>query len=962
MTRKLFRLGIVLALVGMTGCDDDEGVTDAGMDAAAPHDAGPMDIALDGLDGPVEVIIDERGMPHIYASTVHDLVMVQGYVMARDRIVQMELIRRGVTGQLAAVLGNLDASLVGADMDSRFLGFRRVGREIYESLPEDDLTRRVAEAFVAGINAYIDEEVRAPGYRAPRGHELFQVLRASDNFGHWEPADVFALARYQSFSLSYSADADIARSAALQGAQAAFEPDAAAEPLAARAGAYADFWSTRQARQVYTREGFNDAPPPAPGPLPPRPALPSLPSLRGGEQFFERLRDRAVFRHDENYGSNSWVVHGDHTASGNPILSNDPHLQLMSPPVWWYVHLNTARMDGELAIDAQGVAFAGLPGVVLGFNRDLAWSATTTGYDVTDVYAEVVTFENVGTEEAPEWVPASVRFDDGSGPADVPLERITESIVVAGMDAPVEQVIWVVPHHGPIIPDSIVGPEDAASPTGSALSVRYTGHDVSNELAFFTGLLSARGVDDALAAIEHFEVGAQNFSFVSRDGEIAWSTRSRIPQRQPDACSFAVDDDGQVTGISPLYVLPGTGGHEWTERLPDAAIPQDRNPARGYIANANQDNVGATDDGNPCNDPHYLGGHFATGYRMHRIVERLDALTARGDITVEEMQALQAETKSSLGETIREPIIASITQALGDATGDAALDALMTDAGEDGREVLGAVRARLMAWTLETPHGVGATETGEIADSVATTIFNVAITHLSGLAFDDEVEAMGQRPGTQAVARMLELSLADPITQAAELYTFRESYRSVSEWNDTVLWDDLRTTDVIETRAERVVRAVLAAVAWLEAKLGADWDEWRWGRLHAVRFGQLVQALADSGVVSVPPVGSGEFPIGFPRDGDYGAVDVQNFGLWRPEDITPSGSQSGPSQRLVVEMTDQGPRAFNALPGGQHEDPDSPHHADEAELWRRNEAPPLHIERADIESHAEQTLEFTPGQ
>src|SRR5690606_3310187 len=101
-----------------------------------------------------------------------------------------------------------------------------------------------------------------------------------------------------------------------------------------------------------------------------------------------------------------------------------PHLSLISPGVWWYVHLNTERMGGEDAIDAQGVAFAGLPGIVLGFNRDLAWSATTTGYDVTDVYEETVTFRNDGTEEDPEWVPVSVRFEG----EDVPLTTIVEPI------------------------------------------------------------------------------------------------------------------------------------------------------------------------------------------------------------------------------------------------------------------------------------------------------------------------------------------------------------------------------------------------------------------------------------------------------------------------------------------------------------------------------------------------------
>jgi penicillin amidase len=133
---------------------------------------------------------------------------------------------------------------------------------------------------------------------------------------------------------------------------------------------------------------------------------------------------------------------------------------------------------------------------------------------------------------------------------------------------------------------------------------------------------------------------------------------------------------------------------------------------------------------------------------------------------------------------------------------------------------------------------------------------------------------------------------------------------------------------------------------------------WRWGRLHAVRFEQLVPPVADMGIVSIPPVGDPMFPLGFPRHGDYGAIDVGNFGMFGGERFTHG---SGASQRLVVEMTPTGPVPFNALPGGQSEDVDSPHHDDEAVFWRANEQPPLYFDQADVEAHAETTLTFVPG-
>ncbi|HJL19792.1 MAG TPA: penicillin acylase family protein [Sandaracinaceae bacterium LLY-WYZ-13_1] len=975
MERLLRGWLVLLVALAVGACDGDDDEMDAGLDAggggedaAMEEDAGTSDdIALDGLDGPVDVTIDDRGVPHIYGTTRHDVLMVQGYLMARDRFAQIELIRRQVLGKLAEVLATLDPSVIEDDRDSRFLGFGRWGRDIYESLPADDRTRLVAEAFVAGINAYIDEVVLADDFVAPDGLELLNALRASPDFGHWDPADIFALARFQSWNLSYDAGADVSRTEALMGVRAAFDPGDTDERLAARAGIYADFWSERQARDVYTRDSFNDGSttafrPDLPDPrrplAPPAYALPSRETLAAGRRFFDRLDANPLFRRDPHIGSNSWVVSGDHTESGQPILSNDPHLSLIAPPIWWYVHLNTARMGGEDDMDVQGVAFAGLPGVVLGYNRDLAWSATTTGYDVTDVYQENVTFRNDGTPSEPAWVPVSVEFDGGQ----VALETVTEEIRIAG-DDPETLVIPVVPHHGPLIPDSIVVPDVADPPAGamevgSALSVRYTGQEVSNELAFFTDLQTAETIDDAFAAADAFEVGAQNFSFVSADGHIAWTTSSRIPQRSAAACSFSIDEDGIVSGASPLFVLPGQGGFEWEEDLDQAYVPHDVDPARGYIATANQANVPVTRDGNPCDDAHYLGGDFAVGYRMGRIVERLDAMVAEGGITTEDMIELQAETRSSLGETMRDPIVASLDHALGDPSDDPALDAAVTDAGADGVADLTAVRDRLTAWSFATPHGVGATDADEIAESVATTIFNATITRLTGLAFQDEADLIGRRPGSGEAARMLEWSLMDAADQQAlPLYTYREDYAGVSGYADSVVWDDLTTETVVETRDERVVQAVLAAVAWLEDNLGDDWDEWRWGRLHAVRFEQVVPPVADPGIVSIPPVGSDEFPIGFPRHGDYGAVDVGNYSMWNGERFTHG---SGASQRLVVEMTTDGPVPFNALPGGQVEDPSSPHHDDEAQLWIENEQPPMHFEQADIDANAEDTLRFVP--
>jgi penicillin amidase len=142
-------------------------------------------------------------------------------------------------------------------------------------------------------------------------------------------------------------------------------------------------------------------------------------------------------------------------------------------------------------------------------------------------------------------------------------------------------------------------------------------------------------VAEATAAQDSFRVGAQNFIVADRTS-IGWSTESRIPTR-PSSTDFEVAADGSTTGYCPTFVLPGQGGHEWGPDLDSRFVPHDRDPARGWIATANQDNVGVTDDGNPCNDAHYIGGGFDLGWREDRIQSELTALAARGEITTADM-------------------------------------------------------------------------------------------------------------------------------------------------------------------------------------------------------------------------------------------------------------------------------------------------------------------------------------
>ncbi len=951
---------LVVAPLALMGCPGEPEPTDdaaTGADTGALTDTGePTDtgssedaalppayclgdvaagerLSIAGLDGLVEVAYDERGIPHIYGTTLHDVVMAEGYLMARDRYGQMDFIRRSVVGRLAEVAGAVEPSTADMDYDARVAGYARMGRAIYDALPATSRSRREADAFAAGVNAYIAAiDARTENPRV-RGGDLINLLTPRTVDREWTGADIFAMARFQSASLSYDAGADVSRTAMLAAARAAFP---AGDP---RAGIYRDLFDDTPARAVYARDGFNDGSTMAMRrPRRDRPvrdaaptALPSLATLRGAEGFLGRMEqmfERLGFG-DESRGSNNWLVAGSLTESGHPIMSNDPHLSLISPAVWWYVHLNTARMHGEDDLDVEGVAFAGLPGVVLGFNRHIAWGATTTGYDVTDVYLEQIT---AGADGAPD----TVAFDtDGDGTLEQVPIVVQDEVIRVGRTSTTRQIEYVTTHGpagtlSPIIPGSRQ-PVEGMPGQFTALSVRYTGYEVSDELAYFAGLMTATNVAEATAAQDNFRVGSQNF-IVADATSISWSTESRIPLRPAAARDLAYEADGTVTGHCPIFVLPGQGGFEWTGDLDSRWIPHDRDPARGWIATANQDNVGVTDDGNPCNDAHYLGGDFDLGWREWRIQQNLTELAARGDVTTADMIRMQAESRSALGEALAHAWASILDDAGTHVSGLTAAEQADIDLARD----------RLANWaSFQTPEATTSTDAAEIADSVATTIFNGILTRIGPIALGDEAERLGRGIGSSQLARFVEHSFAGSPARQAQL---------------AIYWDDLTTAGQTETKEMAVVRATLAAMTYLRATLGEDVDGWRWGRLHTVRFDSVLPTVGTD-VLSIPAEDDPTYPNGFPRHGDYGSVDPGQFGLWN---TTSFRFGSGASQRLVVEVTPDGPIAFNALPGGQSIDPDSRHKQDEALLWIHNQQPRVAFEEAEIRDALDRCVVISP--
>ncbi len=322
----------LLACLALAGCPSptpapiDGGGGD--VDAHVDTDGGPptriedfpaTDLALPGLDGVVEVAYDDRGIPHIYGTTLHDVHMVQGYLMSRDRFYQMDFIRRNVVGRLAEVVGAAAPDIVNTDIENLTAGYRRNGELVYAQLmastdPVDVRTVAIAQAFVDGINLYIDRASATPPTEDPyvMGGEGVNFILLSPYFGHWRVEDIFAMARFQAASLSYDPGDDTSRTSTLAAIQATF--GGATDP---RRGIYADLFSDFPARIDTTRDGFNNEPtdmgttsllPDLRGPRGPAVlTLPPTSALDAAQAFFDRMEDRfaQLGMGDEHRGSNN---------------------------------------------------------------------------------------------------------------------------------------------------------------------------------------------------------------------------------------------------------------------------------------------------------------------------------------------------------------------------------------------------------------------------------------------------------------------------------------------------------------------------------------------------------------------------------------------------------------------------------------------------------------------------------
>ena len=850
--------------------------------ASTPAPALPWGDRADGKlviglrDGPGAIVTDDAGVAHIYANSDYDLMKLQGLLHGRERLFQMDILRRLARGKLTGLLGQkvIDTDIYYRTVMTTPRG-NRVENEISAQLPSE--IRKILSAYAEGVNLAI-ARVKSGADPAPVEYAALSVQ--TTNIAAWTIEDSIALGRLQSFFLSDFSDQELTQT-----------------QWASRlpADLASDLLDPRPLGKDLILPGYLDDPTPyhqfravphvpravsAPNPdtALARSAgsirrmdtahrarlIAMLPQIDAALALAKHRLGRPVAGRN---GSNNWVIAPRLTATGNPMLLNDPHLSLQFPSNFHIATLDS-KTAGHGSILIGGAAFPGIPGVVIGCNERIAWGLTVVGYDVTDLYAEKIVKQD-GAD--------ATRFQG----TNVPILQISESFEAGpGESAATTHVIEIVPQHGPILP----GTRGATS----AISMRWTGQEPTNELAAFFGLWHAQGVDDAMLALKSFLVGAQNFVLADVAGHIAYDPHACVPRRTGDLAKFP-----------PWLVLPGTGEVEWSGCIPDAELPHARDPLRGFVATSNGDIVGKTVGGDPlAHGEYWYQAQVDFGLREERITALiLDRAGARdgGKVTLDDLRAIQHDVHSNLADHFLPRLLAA-------AAHRPDLAAPVSDA-----------IARLTAWSGRSVTGfAGATfDTGidpaAQADAVAASIFNAwfprARAHLTGSL----LASIGD-PSDDAVVSLAARILSDP-----------GSLHAAAKWRAAATSS---VSDAGAPGSDAAIDAALladlaAATAFLRAApgLSPDPSSWLWGRLHPLTLQHPLHAVGDLRFDDGP----------FPAPGENFSVNVASFS----GSGTDFADVHGANLRIVHELAPDGITTFVTWPGGESGIPGDPRSDDE---------------------------------
>ncbi|MHB8647324.1 MAG: penicillin acylase family protein [Thermomicrobiales bacterium] len=519
-------------------------------------------IALPGPAEPIEIARDGQGIPHIRANSIPDLMFGLGYATAEDRLWQLDILHRAAFGRLAEIVG---PQALDVDRFMLTLGIRRAAEAEAARLSGE--TKTALERYAAGINAYVRRQGPLLGAEFVLGR--YAPLP-------WDAAASMGVLKVMGWTLDGFIEKLLLRdriSDAIGEEWAAllFNEDRSltvGDPVVS-----SDAFAAFRARVSAVNERLGQV----------AGITPTIP------------------------GSNNWVVSGAHTATGKPLLANDPHLGYSIPSVWYECHLTAP------GVNAAGATIPGVPGVAIGHNDHVAWGITATMMVQTDLYVEEIDPDN------------RLRYRTESGWA--MMERVVDVIPVKGkQDA--ESHETRITRHGPIV----TGLGEAKDET-RALALRWVGQEGADEMTGLLSLMRARSADEFRAACAGIAIPALNLVFADVENHIGYQFVGRAPIRPPGC------------GIRPV---PGwTGAYEWQGFVPFDELPALADPPEGYIATANT-HTHADDY------PYPLPSVYVSPFRVRRIRQMLEG---REGLTLEDMRRIQADVYVLHAETLRPALL-----------------------------------------------------------------------------------------------------------------------------------------------------------------------------------------------------------------------------------------------------------------------------------------------------------------
>ncbi len=875
-----------------------------------------QNLSAPALRMPGSISYDAEGVPTILAGTDEDAAFLLGYAHARDRFFQMDYLRRVASGTLGEMLG---APALANDVQLRTLGLRRAAWASY--IEASTALRGNVQAYANGVNYWLRTNP------LPIEYGGLELTRAEP----WVSVDTFAIGK-------------------LLALQNGFDDDTG---LTVRLGAYQQAGATGGFDG--TKLFFDDTHrvKPADG----RITVPNFLSSIGGtgesdkaqevatidmstylaaRQHVEAISDNAwlaplLEAKAKRGGSNWWLIAGSKTVDGKPLIANDPHLGLTLPALWNEVHIVSTDPAFPMPMDTVGTAIVGTPNVLLGCTTKICWGQTVNPIDMTDTFNEQFRLNTYGlpthtihsgVAEPVVWV-FQTYFTNTTGDqiADNVARNTSIGYTTGG-------VTVIVPrrNNGPVI--SITG--------STGLSVAFTGWGATQELETYRRLARAQNLTEFRSALTYFDGLSQNFAYADTEGNIAYTAPGEVPLRTDLQTLNRVDGN-----IPPFVVRDGTGTlkHDWLPRttsqanqvtpfelLPIAELPNETNPARGYIANANNDPVGNTLDNNAFNQTragggiYYLNARYAD-FRQGRVDRLIKAkLDNNVKVSLDDMRQWQANNQPLDAELLRPALLTAFDNA-GAAGAWSELAALRADT-----RVAAAV-ARIRAWDLTTPTGIQngydpgdnpnalpAPSANEIANSTASTLYTFWRNQTVRNVVDATMTRIGlgtQLPGNEESLRTLK-NLFDNFGTARGVGASGVDFFVVAgaptreAARDFTLLKSLR--DGLNLLASNEFAPAFAN--------STNLDDYRWGRLHRIVF---VHPLG--GPFNIP--GANPFPIvnvgpglpGVARPGNYEVVDDSDVSV-RANTVNGFMFTNGPERRFVASMGTP-ITAQQIYPGGQ---------------------------------------------